>query len=694
MGQTIVGVWRVGALGLSLWLTYLYAAAAQMWLEPMIGDWVRNTFGRDGETIMVAVSGFALFAIAHLALSKVGGAFLEQRLTARGGRSVKHRTAHIVILALALGLWWLLKFKPVGAALGLALWLWLEWSLIWLIRDKEGFADRFTRRRVEGFWSVVRGVLAFCSLFFVVVVLQRTTTINVTSWINAPFSYRTVLWGLGYVYVFAVLYMGWTIAISAIGTRLRPISEGLRMGQGGSGGWTGLLEEWTMRFDASNPKFSMALGKSLYEKGQWIGQTDDRHVLTVAGSGGGKGVSLILPNLLTWQGSAIVVDPKGTNAIVSGARRGSGGGRVSKRKSLGQAVYCVNPFKVNEGKAGMPPSARFNPLTMIDIEGPSPFEDIKVIAEALVVGNDRDPFWSNSARGVIGGSLYYLLKRRIERMRAEAIDLPPVTLGDLRDFLIQRDGLPLDDMHRIGGMSREAAAQLINASDKALGDILSETLLQTNWLSESSAVRDCLAANDFELSELKEKACTVYLVIPPHLLDTHSRLLRLFINCTIIAGSRGGKSKLPILMVMDEFFSLGRLELVETAAANIRSYGIRLWPIVQNLGQIAQLYSKNWQGFEANSATTIYFSTNDPESYDWVANRLGSHVVQAKDADGNLVAGSYAWLLSGEEVTRAVGRAGGELIAFREGRRPLRLEKLVYFKDMPKGLFNLDPDHA
>lgn len=109
-------------------------------------------------------------------------------------------------------------------------------------------------------------------------------------------------------------------------------------GQGGSAAFSGLIEDWAQRYRPG----SILLGQSLHELLWRVGWADDRGILTIAASRSGKGRAAIIPNLIVWPGSALVIDPKGTNAAVTAARRGKGGGRVTK--FLGQEVHaCLSP---------------------------------------------------------------------------------------------------------------------------------------------------------------------------------------------------------------------------------------------------------------------------------------------------------------------------------------------------------------
>ena len=154
----------------------------------------------------------------------------------------------------------------------------------------------------------------------------------------------------------------------------------------------------------------MLLGR---RKGGLIGWDDNRHVLTVAGSRAGKGVSLIVPNLILYEGSAFVVDPKGENAAITAGRRGKG--TRKKGAGLGQDVYVLDPFDVSGKRRGRPVS--FNPLAELDIDGEDVVEDASMFAEALITHPEKDRHWTESAQALLRALILVALADRDPRRR-------------------------------------------------------------------------------------------------------------------------------------------------------------------------------------------------------------------------------------------------------------------------------------
>jgi type IV secretory pathway TraG/TraD family ATPase VirD4 len=121
------------------------------------------------------------------------------------------------------------------------------------------------------------------------------------------------------------------------------------------------------------------LGGSLYDPGWIVGRPDDRHFITIATSRSGKGRSAIIPNLLKWPGSALVIDRKGQNAAVTAAARGHGGGRV--KKGMGQTVRIVDPFGELKAQGVDLETHRYNPLTALDPAALDVVEQIRRLTE-------------------------------------------------------------------------------------------------------------------------------------------------------------------------------------------------------------------------------------------------------------------------------------------------------------------------
>ena len=501
-----------------------------------------------------------------------------------------------------------------------------------------------------------------------------------------------------------------------IGQKSKGLRRNLRFalgGYGGSAAFAGLLEEWAHPYERG----CILLGYSLYDPGWRVGIRDNRHVLTMAGTGAGKGRTCVIPNLMEWPHSALVIDPKGTNAAVTAARRGAGGGNVPKSQAMGQKVYCINPFDVNADQEGMPRPSRFNPLSVIS--DPPSFREIDMIAEAIIMQAGGDNSWvTQGSQSIIAGLIDLVLKIK---------DPGQASLGDVRDLLtktlakssprnrsdvVDPNAVSIEGVEKLikamdaaGGIAQSAAAQLRAADDKERGIYFSDAINQTKWLNET-AVRDSLSGNDFDFTALHKERCTVYLILPPSETQRQARFLRLFINLAVLTclsknlGVRGPdgmflprEKPVPVLYFLDEFFNLGPMQTLSSAAALIRSYGVKIWPILQNLGQLNEMYQRNWQTFKANSSVSIYFGINDLETLNYISDRMGARVLWEQDRlTGQIVAGRIVNLRTGEEFARETGRESGRCFVHREGADPFILERINYDEYYTREQYNPDPD--
>src|SRR5271166_320007 len=268
------------------------------------------------------------------------------------------------------------------------------------------------------------------------------------------------------------------------------------------------------------------------------------------------------------------------------------------------------------------------------------------------------------------------------------------TLGTVRDLLIDPKGPPEYAMAVLGGLARSAAAMLSQAAEETVGGIMANALGHTKFL-DSRGMRAMLSASDFSALDLNNGNTTVYFVLPPEYLGVHQRALRLVVNTFLAAAAKGRKGKHPTLYILDEFYSLGALSIMTTAAAIMRGYGVRIWWIVQNLTQLIDLYKVNAETFFANSAQVQVFGVNDKAGADYFSSRLGNRVKWRKrQAQGMRAewepAGAHS-LRDGSEVGRSSSRESGLQIVLNEGGDPFLLRRTPYDKLFSPSEYAPDP---
>jgi type IV secretion system protein VirD4 len=426
-----------------------------------------------------------------------------------------------------------------------------------------------------------------------------------------------------------------------------------------------------------------------------IGIASDMHMLTVAGSRAGKGRSAIVPTLLTYDGSVLAIDPKGELANLTAATR---------QARLGQSVYVLDPFGVTQGVAASR-RASFNPMRMLRYGDPKKgsgsatiVEDAGLIADALVVRDEgaRDSHWDDSARNLIEGVILHVATwPKYWRVRH---------LGTVRDLIMGRARLgnrrgmdvlaaEMRANAALAGVITDAAEDFFAKPDDERESVLSTARRHIRFLSYASMKR-VLSGHDFDLADLKRGRVSVYLCLPAMRMGTCNRWFRLFVNMALAAfETTPGKPEPPVLMCLDEFAVLGHLKTIEDAAGQIAGFGVKLWPIIQDLGQLKALYRDRWQTFMGNAGALQFFGNNDTFTLDWISKRLGttSLIVENRAEVGEREATKedrrgLSWsaqtraLLTGEEIARFFSRDDPmqrQLIIWTGGH-PIILQRAKY----------------
>jgi type IV secretory pathway TraG/TraD family ATPase VirD4 len=382
------------------------------------------------------------------------------------------------------------------------------------------------------------------------------------------------------------------------------------------------------------------LGRSASEHQVPVGYRDDRHVCLVSGSRGGKGTTSIVNNLILWPGSLCVVDPKGENATITAARRGRGSAHC---KGLGQAVKVLDPFKAAQVDDSL--RARFNPLDVLDPNNEEAIDEAGQIADAVVVVHEsNDPFWDQSARAMVKGLILHILTAPEYEGRRNLITLRKlITRGDWESVETlraagEKDIPPAHGMLWTGLANNQAFDGLIAGIGDSFTNMLLnspkqyESVLQvanrnTEFI-DSPAMQRCLEASDFQLSDLKTRpeGLSIYLSLPQRYMSTHYGWLRMMIALIVTEMEKvRGKPATghPVLMVLDEFAGLKRMEIIENAVAQIAGYGVKLFFVLQSLEQLKAVYKDNWETFLANSGLKEFFNLEDNFSRDYVSKLIG-----------------------------------------------------------------------
>ena len=432
----------------------------------------------------------------------------------------------------------------------------------------------------------------------------------------------------------------------------------------------------------SKGKTGLLLGRDT-KTGDFLRYDGPAHLLTMAPTRTGKGVSTIIPNLLIADRSVICIDPKGENARITGRARQKFG-----------PVHVLDPFGVS-GQA----LAAFNPLGDLDADGLDGAEDAAALADALVYdapGEAGDAHWNEEAKALIGGILLFVASQEPPGRR---------TLACLREYLTLAPG----DFSRLlermqacqsaGGLIARAANRHLGKADREASGVLSAAQRHTHFL-DSPRMTAVLGRSDFAFGDLKSRTATIFLVLPPDRLGAYARWLRLIIARSLTDMARTvvkpAPLAAPVLYLLDEFAALGNLAPVERAMGLMAGYGVQLWPILQDVHQLRATYGQRAGTFLSNAAVLQVFGVNDHDSSRLVSDLLGQETVVFQTMSRSLDSEATGISLNQHLVGRALMTpdeirnlpAPIELL-FVAGQRPMIARKIYYFEEREfKGAFD------
>ena len=408
---------------------------------------------------------------------------------------------------------------------------------------------------------------------------------------------------------------------------------------------------------------------------------DEGHVLTVAPTRSGKGVSCVIPNLLDHPGSVLVTDPKGENYAVT----------ARWRRETGQRVHAFDPFLIVGGDAAL------NPLDLVDSESPEAGDDARMLADMIVLQEGRageQVFWNEEARAVLTGLILHVAASAPPELRnlayiRQLLTLAPAPFASLLKEMSESDAA--------GGLVARAAARILQKADRERSGVISTAQSHTHFLDSPRMTR-VMRQSTMDLAVLKREPASVYLVLPTDRLDAYARWLRIMIACALLAIARDrGQPKERVLFLLDEFAHLGKMHPVLRDIGLAGGFGVAFWLIVQDLSQLKSTYGEAWPTFLANADVLQAFGTNDWETAEHLSKLTGDatiHVASENQSQGIsrgkqsqrqqsmalTTAEKGRRLLLPDEVRRLERDA--ELL-FVKAEAPILAERVSYLRDQP-----------
>jgi type IV secretion system protein VirD4 len=424
-----------------------------------------------------------------------------------------------------------------------------------------------------------------------------------------------------------------------------------------------------------------------YRGGKSIGSVDDRHVVTVAGSRAGKGVSLVIPNLLLYDGSVLAIDPKGELARTTKHARDTKG-----------PCFVLDPFGANR----VYPTNSFNPLTEIDPASLTAVDDAAKVAEALIMMPERgEMHWAESARLLLRSLILLTLtlpkatERNLVTVR-ELLTLQHHRLSNGSDDAERREARLFVMMQRcmaFDGVVAQAGQSFASTETRERTSIFSTARTQTQFL-DSLPLRATLKHSDFNLADLKRGTVSVFLSLPANRMEQHARWLRLIISLALLAFERDhAEPDIPVLLLLEELPVLGHMAAIESAAGQIAGFGVKMWSVLQDLTQLQKHYDKSWETFIGNAGVLTFFSNTDATTLRYVSEKLGTSAMLVDVPSGVTLGARRSGaaesnkqlrvdpLLSPHEVERFFARQTGRLLVLAAGKPPVIVERALYYQD-------------
>lgn len=397
----------------------------------------------------------------------------------------------------------------------------------------------------------------------------------------------------------------------------------------------------------------------------------------------GKGVGVVIPNLLNWPGSTIVSDIKGENFLRT----------AGYRQAHGQEVHLFDPLSEREK------SSRWNPLGYVSTIPYRCIDDLQRIGTMLFPDpHAGDPFWTSSARSLFLGIALYLFETEGATR----------TLGE-----VLRQGMASDDegfqkhwkrvidaCERAGyPLSQEAVQSLYDVIDLAptTASSIRKTFTSRLDLWLNPMIDAATSANDFDLRELRKRPVSIYVQINPDNIARLQPLLNLFFQQAIGLQTRELPENNPalkhqLLLMLDEFPALGRIPVIAESTAFLPGYNVRTVIIVQSNSQLIEKYGiEGAKSIRKMLAARIVFPPKEYEDAEAVSRELGTYTVKQKNTSRPMWGGGGSGKSPSVSISEQPRRlllpqevkelASSRMILFLEGLRPVLADRVYYFRE-------------
>ncbi|TXG85086.1 MAG: conjugal transfer protein TraG [Sphingomonadales bacterium] len=401
------------------------------------------------------------------------------------------------------------------------------------------------------------------------------------------------------------------------------------------------------------------------------------HVLCFAPTRSGKGVGLVVPTLLTWPGSTIIHDIKGENwGLTAGFRSRHG------------RVLLFDPTD--------PTSSAYNPLLEVR-RGDKEVRDVQNIADILVDPEgalDKRNHWEKTSHSLLVGAILHVLYAESDKTLAGVANFLSDPKRPVEATLRAMMNTPHLGEAGVHPVIASSARELLNKSDNERSGVLS-TAMSFLGLYRDPVVAKVTARCDWRIADLVagDRPVSLYLVVPPSDINRTKPLIRLLLNQVgrrLTEDLKTSANRHRLLLMLDEFPALGRLDFFESALAFMAGYGIKSFLIAQSLNQIEKAYGANNSVLD-NCHVRVAFATNDERTAKRVSDALGT-ATELRDSTNYAGHRLSPWLghlmVSRQETARPLLTPGevmqlppADELLLVAGVPPVRAKKARYYED-------------
>ncbi|MEK4031687.1 type IV secretory system conjugative DNA transfer family protein [Methylocystis sp. IM3] len=404
--------------------------------------------------------------------------------------------------------------------------------------------------------------------------------------------------------------------------------------------------------------------------GQMLVSDDPGHVLIVGPTRTGKGVSFVIPNGLAWPGSMVTLDIKSENLKSFGAARAA----------KGDAVFVFAP--------GSASSHRYNPLDYVR-PGPEMATDCANIASFLVVTGSVENEWTLAARKTVAALLGYVMTSiHFEKARHIRSAVRVISTGhDIADVL--KTIVATENDGSVPSWVFDAFNQFVAIPDRTRGSVMfNVNNAFAPW--DSPLICAVTEVSDFDVRDLRRKRMSIFIGSPLADLESYRPLIRILfqqIHDVLMRNLPGADEPHQVLLLLDEFYALGRMSSLASKIAVSAGYGFRMAIVLQNISQLDETYGKAMrETLVAGAALKLFVAINDNETAKYVSDALGTYTAthttkmmgaglsQSRVSLGHMAAP----LRRPQELTRMAKDKSILLVA---NARPFEIAKVYFFRD-------------